>query len=184
MFKYLILVATFIPAIFATQGLMQCTAGHEGPLEVIVEGCDQAPCDIQLGSEAVMRVTFYACEYRIKKIQIPDKVLIFFSFPRPRYRYVQTKNHCFPWSHPNSIRTPTKHYWPCLRSPRSRWMSYCSWFYGRLRLPLPCWTELSPNKQPPDWALAYGRRWYYQLYPCTYQCCQLKHFLKFCNTFP
>lgn len=82
MFKYLILVATFIPAIFATQGLMQCTAGHEGPLEVIVEGCDQAPCDIQLGSEAVMRVTFYACEYRIKKIQIPDKVLIFFLLPQ------------------------------------------------------------------------------------------------------
>ncbi|XP_055697262.1 NPC intracellular cholesterol transporter 2-like [Phlebotomus papatasi] len=60
MFKYLILVATFIPAIFATEGLMQCSGGHEAPLEVIVEGCDQAPCDIQLGSDAIMRVTFFA----------------------------------------------------------------------------------------------------------------------------
>ncbi|GAB0087610.1 hypothetical protein DMENIID0001_019390 [Sergentomyia squamirostris] len=57
MFRYLILAA-LVPAILATEGVTNCFAQHEQPLSVVVEGCAVAPCNIQLGTEAIMRVVF------------------------------------------------------------------------------------------------------------------------------
>uniref|UniRef100_A0A1B0CC73 Putative major epididymal secretory protein he1 n=1 Tax=Lutzomyia longipalpis TaxID=7200 RepID=A0A1B0CC73_LUTLO len=59
MLRYLILAA-FIPAILATEGVTTCAAGHDSPIQVTVEGCPVAPCDITLGGEAIMRVVFQA----------------------------------------------------------------------------------------------------------------------------
>ncbi|XP_055710150.1 NPC intracellular cholesterol transporter 2-like [Phlebotomus papatasi] len=59
MIRFLIL-ATVIPAILATQGLLRCNSGHEMPTRTTVVGCDSTPCNVQLGQSAQMEIIFTA----------------------------------------------------------------------------------------------------------------------------
>uniref|UniRef100_A0A1B0C974 Putative major epididymal secretory protein he1 n=1 Tax=Lutzomyia longipalpis TaxID=7200 RepID=A0A1B0C974_LUTLO len=59
MFRIIIL-ATVIPAIFATQGIERCNAGNEMPTQTTVIGCSSTPCEVRLGESARMEIIFTA----------------------------------------------------------------------------------------------------------------------------
>lgn len=58
-----LILATVIPAILATQGLLRCNSGHEMPTRTTVLGCDSTPCNVQLGQSAQMEIIFTARKY-------------------------------------------------------------------------------------------------------------------------
>lgn len=62
MFKFVVLLA-LVPAIFATTGIVKCRDGTPLPDYVNVAGCEQAPCQIAIGTAAQMTLGFLACKY-------------------------------------------------------------------------------------------------------------------------
>lgn len=61
MFKYVVLLA-LVPAILATEGVTRCRNQLPLPDYINVVGCERAPCQVQLGTNAEMTLGFIARE--------------------------------------------------------------------------------------------------------------------------
>ncbi|GAB0087609.1 hypothetical protein DMENIID0001_019380 [Sergentomyia squamirostris] len=59
MLRYLILAA-FVPAILATNGVTRCQSNADQPIEANVIGCSQTPCNIKLGERTGIEIIFKA----------------------------------------------------------------------------------------------------------------------------
>lgn len=60
MFKYIVVLALMVPAIFATTGIKDCRNKAPQPKSVEVANCDSTPCTVYLDSKAQMQLIFEA----------------------------------------------------------------------------------------------------------------------------